>query len=45
MLVGIEELLVLVLTVEFDEPVREVLERRGRCERPVDEGAAPALAR
>ena len=42
---GIEQLLVLVLPVELDQPVRQVLERRRGGQRAVDEGAAPALRR
>ncbi len=33
----------LVLAVQFDQSVRQVLERGGRCQRAVDEGAAAAL--
>ena len=42
---GVEELLMFVLAVQFDEAVREVLEGRGRGERAVDERAAAALRR
>ena len=43
MLRRIEERLMLVLTVEFEKAVPQVLERRRRRERVVDERAAPAL--
>ena len=39
----VEQLLVFVLAVELDEAVGKILERRGRGERAVDEGAAAAL--
>jgi len=43
MLGRIEQLLVLVLPVQLDEPVRQVLERGRGGQRAVDERAAPAL--
>ena len=42
-LIGIQKLLMLVLSVELDQPVRQVFERGGRGQRARDEGAAPAL--
>src|SRR4029077_15760789 len=39
----IEQRLMLVLTVQLDETRRQVLQRTGRGEGAVDEGAAPAL--
>ncbi len=41
----IEQRLVLVLTVQFDEARREILQRTGRRERAVDERAAASLRR
>ena len=41
----VEELLVFVLAVQFDEAVRQVLEGGRGGERAVDEGAAAALRR
>src|SRR5205814_936430 len=38
-----EQRLVLVLSVQLDEPAREVLQRAGRSKSAVDERAAPAL--
>ena len=35
----------LMLAVQLDEAVRQFLQRAGRRERAVDEGAAPALRR
>ena len=45
MLRGIEQLLMLVLTVQLDESIRQILERRGGGQRAVDERAAAALRR
>ena len=45
MLRRIEQLLMFVLPVQLDEPVRQILERRRGRERAVDERAAPALRR
>ena len=42
-LIRVQKLLVLVLSMELDQPVRQVLERGGRGQRARDEGAAPAL--
>ncbi len=41
----IEQLLMFVLTVQLDETIRQILERRRGRERAVDEGAASALRR
>src|SRR5207244_12043726 len=41
----IEQRLMFVLAVQFDETPREILERPGGRERAVDERAAPALRR
>ena len=43
MLCRIEQLLMLVLAMQLDEPVRKILERRRGRERAVDERAASAL--
>ena len=43
MLGGIEQLLMFVLAVQLDQPIRQILERRGGGQRAVDEGAAAAL--
>ena len=45
MLGRVEQLLVFVLAVKLDQPVREVLQRRGRGQRGDDEGPAAALTR
>ena len=42
---GVEQRLVLVLPVQFDQARREVLQRAGGDEDPVDERAAAALSR
>ena len=43
MLGGVEQLLVLVLAVHLDKPIRQVLEGCGSGKRAVDECATPAL--
>ena len=43
MLCRIQQLLMLVLAMQLDQPVRQIFERRGGRERAVDEGAASAL--
>ena len=40
---GIEQRLMLVLTVELDQAVGQILQRAGRGQRAVDEGPAPSL--
>jgi vacuolar-type H+-ATPase catalytic subunit A/Vma1 len=42
---GVEEYLVFVLAVQFQQAVREIPQRPRSGERPVDEGAAAALGR
>ena len=44
MLLRIEQLLVLVLPVQFDQPVRQVLESARCCQRSADERPAPSLS-